>query len=50
MDIILTTILTWSEPAGVPLDEATQATVLRNITAALQWAGYLVGFFYLDRT
>ncbi len=50
MDIFLTATLTWSEPAGVPLGEETRARVLRNITAALQWTGYLVGFFNLDTT
>lgn len=50
MDIFLTPTLTWSEPAGVPLEEEERARVLHNITAALQWAGYLVGFFDLHAT
>lgn len=50
MDIFLTPTLTWSEPTGEVLDEQTRARVLRNITAALQFAGYVVGFFDLSAT
>jgi len=50
MDIFLEDTLTWSEPSRGILDDQTRARVLRNITAALQWAGYRVGFFDLDQT
>jgi hypothetical protein len=48
MDIFLTAKLFWTIPPNTPLDDETSHRVLRNITAALQWAGYKVGFFSLD--
>jgi hypothetical protein len=48
MDIFLSSKLLWTNPSNTPLDEETSHRVLRNITAALQWAGYRVGFFALD--
>jgi hypothetical protein len=49
MDIFLSTTLTWDDPPNLILDEPTRKRVLHNITAALQWAGYSVGFFSLDK-
>ena len=48
MDIFLSAKLFWTNPPNTPLDEETSHRVLRNITVALQWAGYKVGFFSLD--
>lgn len=48
MDIFTSANLTWEVPANVVLDDETRARVLHNVTAALQWAGFKVGFFSLD--
>jgi len=48
MDIVITPTLRWSDPPDVVLDDKTRERVLYNITSALQWAGFSVGFFMLD--
>lgn len=48
MDIFMTPTLRWNDPPNVVLDDATRERVLYNITSALQWAGFSVGFFMLD--
>ena len=48
MDIFLNRTLTWDDPPGVTMDDATRERVLRNITVAFQWAGYSVGFFLFE--
>ncbi len=48
MDIFLNLTLFWTNPPNTPLDDETRQRVLRNITAALQWAGFRVGFFALS--
>ena len=48
MDIFLTRALRWNDPQDVTLDDKTRERVLYNITSALQWAGFSVGFFELD--
>jgi len=48
MDIFLTKTLSWNNPQDVTLDDKTRERVLYNITSALQWAGFSVGFFELD--
>ena len=48
MDIFLSAVLVWDDPPNVALDNETRTKVLHNITAALQWAGFSVGFFSLD--
>jgi len=45
MDVFVGEEIFWEEPSGVRLDELTRQRVLHNITAALQWAGFSVGFF-----
>jgi hypothetical protein len=48
MDIFLTKTLRWNDPCDVTLDDETRGRVLYNITSALQWAGFSVGFFELE--
>jgi len=48
MDIVITPTLRWSDPPDVVLDDKTRERILYNITSALQWAGFSVGFFMLD--
>ena len=48
MDIFLARTLRWNHPQDVTLDDKTRERVLYNITSALQWAGFTVGFFELD--
>jgi hypothetical protein len=45
MDIFVDSDIYWDEPERVKLDEPNRQRVLQNITAALQWAGFDVGFF-----
>lgn len=44
-DIFIETTLAWDDAARTVLDDETRSRVLRNITAAIQWAGHDVGFF-----
>jgi hypothetical protein len=46
MGIIVEPDLLWKDPPNVRMDEANRARVLRIITAALQWAGFKVEFYY----
>jgi hypothetical protein len=48
MDIFISSKLVWTNPPNTTLDQETSKRVLRNITAALQFAGYTVGFFKLE--
>jgi hypothetical protein len=48
MDIVINPTLKWSDPPDVILDDRTREKVLYNITSALQWAGFSVGFIMLD--
>ena len=48
MDIIITKALRWDDRPDAVLDDETRERVLYNITSALQWAGYGVGFVELD--
>lgn len=48
MDIFICPTLNWDDPPGMVLDDKTTERVLYNITSALQWAGFRVGFFMLD--
>jgi hypothetical protein len=45
MDIFLYPHLAWEDSPDKNADELTRQRVLHNITAALQWAGFSVGFF-----
>jgi hypothetical protein len=45
MDIFLYPHLAWEDSPDKNVDELTRQRVLHNITAALQWAGFSVGFF-----
>jgi hypothetical protein len=47
MDIFLTPDLSWEDAPTQSIDEETRRVILRRITAALQWAGFSVGFFEL---
>jgi hypothetical protein len=49
MDVFIGPKMMWNDPSGVPLDDQTRNKVLHNITAALQWAGYKVGFFLIEQ-
>jgi len=48
MEILLESDLVWDDPPYVRLDDATRERVLHNITAALQWAGFSVGFILAE--
>jgi hypothetical protein len=48
MDIFLYSHLAWEDAPRDNVDEQTRQRVLHNITAALQWAGFSVGFFSID--
>jgi hypothetical protein len=48
MDILVGSELIWDNPPGVYQDEPTRNGVLHNMSAALQWAGFRVGFFSVD--
>jgi hypothetical protein len=45
MDIFLLPTLVWEDAPTQSIDEETRKLILRRITAALQWAGFDVGFF-----
>ena len=45
MEVFVPARLVWDDPPNEELDEQTRTRVLENITAALQWAGFSVGFF-----
>jgi len=47
MDIVLSPTLTWDDPPYVALDDQTRERVFYNITSALLWAGFSVGFVIL---
>lgn len=46
MEIFIPTKLAWDAPLNEELDDQTRIRVLENITSALQWAGFSVGFFF----
>lgn len=46
MEVFVPAKLVWDDPPNEELDDQTRTRVLENITAALQWAGFSVGFFY----
>jgi hypothetical protein len=48
MDIVISPTLMWNDPPDVVVDDETRERVLYNITSALQWAGFSVGFVMLD--
>ena len=48
MDIVISPTLRWNDPPDAVLDDKTRERVLYNITSALQWAGFSVGFVLLD--
>ena len=48
MDIFLYPHLAWEDSPQKNVDELTRQRVLYNITAALQWAGFSVGFFSMS--
>jgi len=45
MEIAIPKKLAWEDPPNEELDDQTKSRVLENLTSALQWAGFSVGFF-----
>lgn len=46
MEIFIPQKMVWDDPPNEELDDQTRARVLENLTYALQWAGFSVGFFF----
>jgi hypothetical protein len=45
MEVVIPQKLVWDDPPNEELDNQTRTRVLENLTSALQWAGFSVGFF-----
>ena len=45
MEVVIPQKLIWDDPPNEELDNETRRRVLENLTSALQWAGFSVGFF-----
>jgi hypothetical protein len=48
MDIFIDAEMFWDDTARVRVEETDMKRVLNNLTAALQWDGFEVGFFRTD--
>ena len=48
MEVVIPQKLVWDDPPNEELDKQTRTRVLENLTSALQWDGFSVGFVVLD--